>query len=155
MAKTDNVVKLEPKADNVLIQGATKANEVMFGKHKIEIKPLAFKRLKNAKTLFQEVANEVISKALKLRDLTLQGENVDEAQAVLNAVGSIGDFVGLLGDKVPELFALFVPGLDIEVFEDEENGPSLPDLVNAASVIARVNGFDKLPNILGQVSRIR
>jgi hypothetical protein len=148
-------IKGKVKIDNVLIEEKIKDNEVMFGSHKIEVKPLTFKRLKNAKTLFQEVAGEVINKALSMRDLTLKGEDVDEANAVLDAIGSIGDFIELLGDKVPELFMLFVPGLTVEVFEDEENGPSLPDLIGAASVIARVNGFDKIPNILGQVTRIR
>ncbi len=120
-------------------------NTVKLGTQTFEVKPLSIGRLKRAKKAFQSALQELLQNVA-----ALQGAQVDEGN-VGSIVAQAGGLLDLIFDSIPELFTAFVPGIDPALF-DEDDGPTVPQLLDAAHVIVRVNGFDKLPNMLRQAT---
>lgn len=48
----------------------------------------------------------------------------------------------------------FVPELPAGLLEDPENGPTLPEIVEAVQVIAKLNRFDTLAGLVGPFGRV-
>lgn len=123
-------------------------NTVVLGDARYEVRPLSIGRLKRAKKAFQDALQELLQNVA-----TLQGTQVDEAN-VGAIVSQAGDLLDLVFDSLPALFCAFIPDVDPALFEDDD-GPTVPQLVDAATIIVRVNGFDRVPNFLRQATANR
>lgn len=122
-------------------------NEIVLGTKRYEVRPLPIGRMKRAKKTFQDALQELLSNVVEL-----QGTQVVDEASVGNILEQAGGLLDLLFDSIPQLFSVFVPGIDAELFDDEDNGPTVPQLIEAAQVIIRVNGFDRIPNALRQAT---
>lgn len=92
-----------------------------------------------------------VAKLMKLaRELSgvaesLQGVDSTDTDQVFEGI------VGQLGTSLDTFFRTFIPTLPEGLFEDEEKGPSLPEIVEAVKTVVTLNRIDTLGNFLRQL----
>lgn len=92
-----------------------------------------------------------VAKLMKLaRELSgvaesLQGVDSTDTDQVFEGI------VGQLGTSLDTFFRTFIPTLQEGLFEDEEKGPSLPEIVEAVKTVVTLNRIDTLGNFLRQL----
>jgi hypothetical protein len=137
--------------EQVLVPG--KYLQVTFGQENpvtYDVKPLAFGPLKRAKKVFIEAVNEFLAQVLQLQEnASVTEDNVNE---IILDIGKVFD---LIADKLPNVYAVFLPGVNKKAVFEGEDGATIPQLIDAAQAIAKANGFDRLPNLLRQVMTLK
>jgi len=76
---------------------------------------------------------------------SLQGVDATDTDQVFEGI------VGQLGTSLDAFFRTFIPTLPKGLFEDEEKGPSLPEIVEAVKTVVTLNRIDTLGNFLRQL----
>lgn len=104
--------------------------------------------------VIQLAGHEYVVRAVPIGKLRKLAKDLSNVLASLTSSGAqtteqaIEEVVGGLGAGLDTFFRAFAPEIPAGLFDDEENGPTLPEIVEAVKVIAKVNRLDSLGNLL-------
>lgn len=70
----------------------------------------------------------------------------DEARTMTNQ-DFINNLFAIIRDKPGELLQILIPDLDLEAFNDEETGATVPEIMYAFEVCAAINHLEWLKNL--------
>lgn len=100
---------------------------------------------------------EYVAKAVPVGKLVKLAKELGSIAETLTSVDTnqadqaFEEFVAQLGTSLDTFFRTFIPTLPEGIFADEENGPTLPEIIEAVKTIAKLNRMDTLGNLARQL----
>lgn len=115
------------------------STEVKLGTGVFQVKEVPIGRAKRFKTLWLSVTGNVTS--------LMAGGDMSDSD-------TIGALFSLLTDEPGNLLAIVIPEFDPASCDDEENGPTIPEIKHALDVAITVNGLEFLREAVPFVVRL-
>jgi len=123
-----------------------RSKTIWVGAEEVEVREMPLARVKRFKTVISNFAEEynelmdTVRSTMEARDEALErGEDPETVNLELDMWSDIADMIFA---RPHEVLSVLVPNLPKEPFEDEENGVTIPQLIDAFDTVLEVNKIE-------------